>query len=109
MHPDDARAAGLRRGDVAEIRTANATVRAPVEITEDLVPGAVALPHGWGHAGAGGLSVARHAPGVNPNRLAASGPDAANRLDGMTHLTGILVDVRRADAITDDAVTASAE
>ena len=43
---------------------------APVEVTEDLMPGVVSLPHGWGHdVEASQISVARKHPGVNANAL----------------------------------------
>ena len=58
--------------------------------------GTVALPHGWGHQHAQGLSVARRAHGVNVNLLAADGPGRLERISGMAHLTGFVVDVRPA-------------
>jgi formate dehydrogenase len=69
----------------------------PVKLLEDLMPGTVALPHGWGHQDAEGLSVARKTTGVNVNLLAADGPDNVDRVSGMALLTGILVDVEPAD------------
>lgn len=96
MHPSDAGAAGLRDGDLADVRSETATVRVPVRFLEDLMPGTVALPHGWGHQHARGLSVAAKTTGVNVNLLAADGPDKIERVSGMAHLTGILVDVRPA-------------
>jgi formate dehydrogenase len=60
------------------------------------MPGTVAVPHGWGHQHARGLSVARKTRGVNVNLLAADGPDRLERVSGMAHLTGIPVEVRPA-------------
>jgi hypothetical protein len=71
-------------------------VRIPVQWLPDLQPGTVALPHGWGHQAAPGLSVASKTSGVNVNLLAADGPDAVEPVSGMAHLTGILVEVRPA-------------
>ncbi len=96
MHPADARAAGLREGDLADVASETAMVRVPVKLLEDLMPGTVALPHGWGHQHAKGLSVARKTTGVNVNLLAGDGPDRIERVSGMAQLTGILVDVRPA-------------
>jgi len=43
---------------------------APVEVTDDLMPGVVSLPHGWGHdVEDTRLSVAKAHPGVNANAL----------------------------------------
>ena len=68
---------GSRDGDLADVTSETATVRVPVRLLDDLMPGTVALPHGWGHQHATGLSVASRAGGVNVNLLAADGPDQA--------------------------------
>jgi anaerobic selenocysteine-containing dehydrogenase len=96
VHPDDAARLGLADGDVADVSTRTATVRLPVKFLADLMPGTVALPHGWGHQHATGLSVASRTSGVNVNLLAADGPDGIERVSGMAHLTGFPVDVRPA-------------
>lgn len=96
MHPDDAAAAGVGSGDLAEVRAGAACLRVPVRVTDEMMPGSVALPHGWGHQQADGLAVAQRAPGVNPNRLARSGPEGLERFTGMTVLNGIAVEVRPA-------------
>ncbi len=96
MHPDDARARGLADGDVAEVRSASGAVEIPVAVTADMMPGAVALPHGWGHQGATGLGIASRTGGANVNLLSADGPSSVDRISGMAQLTGILVDVTRA-------------
>ena len=93
MHPDDARKAGLEPGALADVRTKTATVRIPVRLLPELMPGTVALPHGWGHQHATGLSVASRTTGVNVNLLAADGPDELERISGMAHLTGFPVEV----------------
>ncbi|HMV65866.1 MAG TPA: molybdopterin-dependent oxidoreductase [Myxococcota bacterium] len=96
MHPDDAAARGLAEGDVADVATDVATVRLPIALLPELKPGVVALPHGWGHQHAAGLTVASRTEGVNVNLLAADGPDRLEPLSGMAHLTGLVVDVRPA-------------
>lgn len=93
MHPDDARKAGLENGDLADVRSSTATVRIPVRLLPDLMPGTVAMPHGWGHQHATGLSVASQTAGVNVNLLAADGPDSIEKISGMANLTGFPVDV----------------
>jgi len=93
MHPDDARERGLADGAIADVRTETGVVRVPIKLLKDLMPGTVALPHGWGHQGAEGLSVASRTKGVNVNILAADGPHRIEKLSGMAHLTGFVVDV----------------
>ena len=101
MHPDDAARAGLGDGDLADVRSETALVRVPVKLCADLMPGTVALPHGWGHQAARRLAVASRTRGVNVNLLAADGPAKLEPLSGMAHLTGIVVDVTPASGPRD--------
>ena len=96
MHPADAQRCGLTDGAFADVTSATATVRVPVKLLADLMPGTVALPHGWGHQHATGLSIANKTRGVNVNILAADGPDQLERVSGMANLTGFVVDVKPA-------------
>ena len=95
MHPEDAARTGLEDGNLADVSSETNTVRVPVKLLSDLMPGTVALPHGWGHQDSK-MGVASKTTGVNVNLLAADGPDKLERVSGMAHLTGILVDVRPA-------------
>ncbi len=91
MHPQDAQARGLSNGDVADISTRVATIRLPVKLLPELMPGTVAIPHGWGHQHAKGLQVAASLSGANVNLLFADGPEHVESLSGMAHLTGVPV------------------
>jgi anaerobic selenocysteine-containing dehydrogenase len=97
MHPTDADARGIRNGDLVEVRSAHGAVQVPAKITEELMPRAVALPHGWGHEKADGLTVAQRNAGVNVNLLAGDGADHMERLSGMVQFTGIPVEVHKID------------
>jgi len=99
MHPSDARKADLADGALAEVRSATATLQLPLRITEDLMEGTVAIPHGWGHRDATGLSIARETGGDNVNRLAVDGAKHLEPISGMAHLTGFVVDVSSANQV----------
>jgi formate dehydrogenase len=101
MHPEDAKAAGLHHGELADVVSEAGVVRVPIAFHTELQPGSVALPHGWGHQHAPRLSVASRTTGVNVNVLARSGPDAVEPLSGMSRLTAIPVEVRRAEGALD--------
>lgn len=101
MHPEDAKAAGLANGELADVRSETGVVRLPVEFLNELQPGSVAIPHGWGHQAAKGLSVASATTGVNVNVLAASGTEAVEPISGMSRLTAIPVEVTPADGPID--------
>jgi anaerobic selenocysteine-containing dehydrogenase len=70
IHPDDAQRAGVRSGEVAEISTDEGSLTVLAEISDEMMPGVVSLPHGWGHGLDGtNLRVANDHPGVNSNLL----------------------------------------
>lgn len=96
VSPADAGRAGLADGDVALISSASGSVQVAVEITDDMNPGTIALPHGWGHHG--GWGRANTAGGVNSNLLASSDPADLERLAGMSILNGIPVRLERSNA-----------
>lgn len=70
VHPRDAQRLGLVDGGEATVSSKVGSVKAPVEITTDVMAGVVSLPHGWGHDAPGArLSVAAEHAGVNSNAL----------------------------------------
>jgi anaerobic selenocysteine-containing dehydrogenase len=91
MHPKDAAPLGLADGDLVRLMSKSGTIELPVQFTEDIRAGVVAVPHGWGHKGTGGWRVANQNPGVNVNELASSEPADLEPLVGMSHLSGIPV------------------
>jgi len=93
MNPLDGETAGVESGAMVEVRSSVGSVRLPAQLTDEMMVGAVALPHGWGHEAADGLSVASKTTGANANLLAADGPDALEYFSGMAKLNGIWVEV----------------
>jgi anaerobic selenocysteine-containing dehydrogenase len=89
MHPSDAGARALKTGDRCEVRSATGSLQIQVKVTDELMPGTVALPHGWGHQRAEGLTVAKRTQGVNVNLLSPDGSESLESLAGMTHLTAL--------------------
>ena len=58
MHVDDAAARNIADGDTAMVRSPFGEIAVPVALTVDIVPGTIAIPHGWGHRGTGGWRIA---------------------------------------------------
>ncbi|HEX2085334.1 MAG TPA: molybdopterin-dependent oxidoreductase, partial [Solirubrobacteraceae bacterium] len=107
VSPVDARARGLADGDVVRIRSAAGEVAGvPVRVTDEMTPGVVALPHGWGHRG--GWRRANAAGGVNVNELASAAPESLERLAGMAKLNGIPVEVAAVAAAAERETPAGA-
>jgi anaerobic selenocysteine-containing dehydrogenase len=87
----DAARIGVVAGGSAKVSSSSGMVVAPVEVTDDIMPGVVSLPHGWGHDLDGTeMAVAAARPGVNSNRLT---PGDIDPLSGNAVLNGIPVEV----------------
>ncbi|MGH8460056.1 MAG: molybdopterin oxidoreductase family protein [Stenotrophobium sp.] len=70
MHPQDAQTRGLADGSLVRVRSRVGEVEVVLQATEEMMPGVVSLPHGWGHARAGvALAVAEAHAGVSINDL----------------------------------------
>jgi len=90
VHPEDARKLGLVDGGFVRIRSRSGAVETLVEITDDVTPGSVCLPHGWGN------QVSPNGTGNGPggpdfNSLTRAGPDNLEQLSGMSVLNGVHV------------------
>jgi anaerobic selenocysteine-containing dehydrogenase len=91
--PDDAGRLGLHDGDRVRIANRFGAIEAAVRVDDTLRSGVVAMTHGFGNAGLTGMAVAAAYPGVNVNALAPHGPGTIDPVSGMSHLTGIAVEV----------------
>jgi anaerobic selenocysteine-containing dehydrogenase len=70
MHVSDAARLGLTDGAAVQVQSRVGRVTARLELTEDIRPGVVSLPHGYGHATAAGtMRVAGALAGPNVNAL----------------------------------------
>ena len=91
IHPDDAERLGLADGGHARVSSAAGELVVPVEVTDEIMPGVVSIPHGWGHDEPGNrMAVAVAQPGVNSNVLAPVDVDVPS---GNAVLNGIPVEV----------------
>lgn len=93
VHPDDARRLGLASGAKARIIRANRAIEVQVEVSDEMMPGVVSLPHGWGHDLPGTrLGLAAQRPGANLNALFDE--DLRDPLSGNAVLGGVAVTMR---------------
>ena len=95
MHPDDARRRGLESGVKITVTSRVGAIVAPLEVSGEVMPGIVSLPHGWGHDRPGAqLSVAAAHAGVSLNDVT---DDArVDALSGASSLSGVPVTVAAA-------------
>jgi anaerobic selenocysteine-containing dehydrogenase len=92
IHPDDAARAGVTDGALARVSSEAGALEVPVEVSDEMMPGVVSLPHGWGHDKAGTrMATAREHAGVNNNLLAPG--TFVDAISGNAAVNGIPVEV----------------
>lgn len=90
VHPDDAERLDIGDGEATVVASANGSVELNARVTDDMMPGVISIPHGWGHDLEGvDLDVAREHAGVNVNLL--GDPGTLEALTGTAVLNGIPV------------------
>ena len=93
MHPSDLAARGIADGALVSVASRVGSVRVEVAATDDIMPGVVSLPHGYGHQVDGTrLRHASKVPGVSINDL--TDPELVD-LSGNAALNGVPVTVER--------------
>jgi anaerobic selenocysteine-containing dehydrogenase len=92
IHPRDAQRLGVVEGARVRITSRVGAVEAPATVSDEMMPGVVSLPHGWGHGLEGVRQrVAASHPGAPSNFL--SDPELIDTLSGNAVLNGIPVSV----------------
>ena len=89
INPVDARAAGVADGQRVRIVSSGGAIETEALITDEVMPGTVAIPQGWGHNG--GWRLANSMPGANVNELTSDRPEDIEVLAGMSVLNGFPV------------------
>jgi anaerobic selenocysteine-containing dehydrogenase len=106
IHPFDATARGIVDGAAVRVTSRVGRVQVAAEVTSDIQPGVVCLPHGWGHGRPGvRLAVASAHAGVSINDLVDD--QQVDALTGTAVLNGTPVEVAAVPVeATVDATTA---
>ncbi len=92
VHPSDILRLGLQDGGMARVLNGARSIEVQVEASEEMMPGVVSLPHGWGHHLPGiRMGVAQQRPGVNLNALLDD--TLRDPLSGNAVLSGIAIEM----------------
>jgi len=92
MNSEDAQGSGLQNGQMVRLRSQTSAIEIQLETSDDIMPGVVSAPHGWGHEATGTRqSRAIATPSANVNRLISRGE--LDRLSGASALNGSEVTV----------------
>lgn len=93
LHPQDAARLGLSAGERVRVASAIGEIELPLEVSEEIRPGVVSIPHGFGHGrpGVGWQLAAKHA-GASVNDI--TDPRIVDRLTGNAAFNDVPVMVR---------------
>jgi anaerobic selenocysteine-containing dehydrogenase len=95
MNPQDLLQRGLSDGQLVRVRSRVGAIEVAVAASEEMMPGVVSLPHGWGHARPGvQLAIASAQPGASANDL--TDERQLDTLSGNAALNGVPVVVSAA-------------
>lgn len=93
LNPADAEGLGIADGAPVAVSSRVGELVATAEVTDELMPGVVSLPHGWGHHQPDiRLRVAQTVAGVNTNDL--TDDQLVDQLTGNAALNGVPVTLR---------------
>lgn len=94
VHPDDAQRLGVRQAESLRVTSRVGSVELPVAVSDEVMPGVVSIPHGWGHHRSGtGWRRAEANAGVSVNDL--TDEHFIDSLSGNAALNGVPVTVER--------------
>ncbi|MDX6503931.1 MAG: hypothetical protein QOE29_1056, partial [Gaiellaceae bacterium] len=79
LHPDDAIARGLADGDRVRVASTVGAIEVPLQVTDEMRPGVVSVPHGFGHA----------RPGVGWQHAAANAGASMNDITDAAIVDGL--------------------
>ena len=93
IHPDDAKNLAFKPDELVEVSSGVGSVQIPIEITDEIMPGTVSIPHGWGHHRDGiKMETAAKHPGVSLNDLIDD--QRVDSLCGVAVINGTQVKIR---------------
>lgn len=93
IHPQDAARLGIEDGDPVEITSRYGSIRVPAaRVSDEMMPGSVALPQGWGHRGGWSRAVAVGGSGYND--LTTNLAESTDLPSGNATVNGVAVRVR---------------
>jgi anaerobic selenocysteine-containing dehydrogenase len=96
MAPSDASALGLDGARTVEISSRVGSIRTSLEVSDEMMPGVVSLPHGWGHDRPGTqLSVAQRNAGASVNDI--TDERLYDHVSGTSVVDGVPVTVARVE------------
>ncbi|HEY5189741.1 MAG TPA: molybdopterin-dependent oxidoreductase [Solirubrobacteraceae bacterium] len=103
LHPREAEARELSDGQTVRVTSVIGSIDVPLEVSDEIRPGVISIPHGFGHtrANVGWRTAAAH-PGASVNDI--TDPSIVDRLTGNAALNAVPVRVEAVSASDTAAV-----
>lgn len=97
IHPDHAAELMIQDGDLVAITSRVGSIEIAAQLTDELMPGVISIPHGWGHTrqGTGWTTAEKHA-GVSVNDLTDG--QLIDELSGNAAVNGVKVTLTKVAA-----------
>ncbi len=107
LHPEEAERRGLVDGQPVRVASTVGAIEVPLQLSEEMRPGVVSIPHGFGHRrdGVGWQTAASHA-GASVNDI--TDPSIVDRLSGNAAYNDVPVRVEALAPTPDDAPSVAA-
>jgi anaerobic selenocysteine-containing dehydrogenase len=103
LHPDTAAQHGIVDGQSVKVTSRISSVIIAAEVTDELMPGVVSIPHGFGHGRKGvKQKIAQAHAGVSVNDL--TDDTLIDQLSGNAAVNGVPVQLEALESATDDAL-----
>lgn len=92
LHPETAKQQGIENGQDVKVTSRVGSVTIQAEVTDELMPGVVSIPHGWGHGRKGvRQKIAQAHAGVSVNDL--TDDTLIDQLSGNAAVNGVPVEL----------------
>jgi len=97
IHPDDAAEQKIENGDTIAVTSRVGSIQILAELTDEMMPGAISIPHGWGHHREGiQLDIAAAHAGVSINDIIDD--ELVDELCGVSVINATPVTIEKAQA-----------
>ena len=101
LHPDTAKAHHIEDGQKVKVTSRVGSVIIVAEVTDELMPGVVSIPHGFGHGRKGvQLKIAQAHAGVSVNDL--TDDTLIDKLSGNAAVNGVPVTLQAVEGVEDN-------
>jgi anaerobic selenocysteine-containing dehydrogenase len=98
LHPETAKQQGIENGQDVKVTSRVGSITIQAEVTDELMPGVVSIPHGWGHGRKGvKQKIAQAHAGVSVNDL--TDDTLIDQLSGNAAVNGVPVKLMLAEVL----------